>query len=110
MLDPRRANFHKRRAVDGTLSWSRRSCVGGRIDDHLVHINVLLNRIQQLEQMGGGLPKAQQLYAQHLEQHLQYLGLRDKNMERALRKKIRDLAKQKEAELMQGSSTTMGAM
>jgi hypothetical protein len=79
-------------------------------DDHLLHINVLLNRIQQLEQMGGGLPQAQQLYAQHLEQHLQYLGLRDKNMERALRKQIRELAKQKEAQLSQGNSTTMGAM
>ena len=79
-------------------------------DDHLVHIQVLLNRIQQLEQMGGGLPQAQQLYAQHLETHLQYLGLRDKNTERALRKQIRELAKQKEAQLAQGNSTTMGAM
>lgn len=78
-------------------------------DDHLVHIQVLLNRIQQLEQMGGGLPQAQQLYAQHLETHLQYLGLRDKNTERALRKQIRELAKQKEAQL-QGNTTTTGAM
>lgn len=61
-------------------------------DDHLVHINVLIKRVQELKQKGGGSPEAQQLYAQHLEEHLQALGTRDKNTERAIRKQLRMMA------------------
>jgi len=81
-------------------------------DDHIIHIQVLINRINQLEAQGGGLPQAQQLYAQHLEQHLQALGVRDKNAERAIRKQIRDMVAQKQQQLQQpqGAATTQGAM
>lgn len=68
-------------------------------DDHLAHINVLISRVQKLKQLGGGTPEAQQLYSQHLEEHLQGLGTRDKNTERAIRKQLRMMAEAEMAAL-----------
>jgi hypothetical protein len=61
-------------------------------DDHMVHIQTLVGRVQQVQASGGGNPQAQQLYAQHLEQHLQALGQRDKNAERAIRKQLAQMS------------------
>jgi len=70
-------------------------------NEHVTHIQVLVGRIQQLKQSGGGNPQSQQLYAQHLEQHLQMLGAKDKNTERAIRKQLRDMAEAEAQQIQQ---------
>ena len=68
-------------------------------DDHLAHIKTLVTRVNMLAQQGGGSPQAQQIYGQHLEQHLQALGQTDKNLERQIRKQLADQAKQAQAQM-----------
>lgn len=62
-------------------------------NDHVVHIQTLVQRVQQVQASGTGSPQSQQLYSQHLEQHLQALGQRDKNAERAIRKQLGEMSK-----------------
>lgn len=62
-------------------------------NDHVVHIQTLVQRVQQIQAGGGGNPQSQQLYSQHLEQHLQALGQKDKNAERAIRKQLGEMSK-----------------
>jgi hypothetical protein len=68
-------------------------------DDHKAHIEVLLGRIQLLTQQGGGSQQAQQLYAQHLEGHLQGLGKTDKNSERQIRAMLRKQAQDMQSQM-----------
>ena len=67
-------------------------------DDHKAHLQVLLQRVQMLSQMGGGSPQSQQLYGQHLEQHLQALGQTDKNAERQIRAMLKQQAQAMQAQ------------
>jgi hypothetical protein len=74
-------------------------------DDHKAHLEVLLGRIQLLTQQGGGSQQAQQLYAQHLESHLQGLGQTDKNSERQIRAMLK-----KQAQAMESQMQAQGQM
>jgi hypothetical protein len=62
-------------------------------DDHMAHIQVLVGRVNMLAQQGGGSIQSQQIYGQHLEQHLQALGQTDKNAERQIRRQLADQVK-----------------
>lgn len=70
-------------------------------DDHKAHLKILLDRIEFLSSNGGGSPVAMQRYREHLEQHLQGLGMVDKNAERQIRKLLADKARQMEQSQMQ---------
>ena len=70
-------------------------------DNHKAHLSVLLDRIEFLSANGGGSPVAMQRYREHLEQHLQGLGMVDKNAERQIRKLLADKARQMEQSQMQ---------